>query len=291
MAKKGRRNGPLDCRGRNIEEAEKERIRDEIEAAARIQAVSDIVASYPRGPGTLNFVIIDVQSWCRVAEGGRWVCMPAEVGVVEMSATQGIVREWHKLIHFGTVPLGYRHEMMTKRDREHRIPMDLDKLESDYVAIVDELLTFIAACVGPDFATGLRQHSVFVMPNRKDEVQESWRWLCNMTKTDEDRLEFFELPLLLSVMAKEVGRSRAAVTPSVRVAEGLLEKEHFSYSRNVACSVFHENEGCASSACALGRARSLAYHFCVYVCPLMEVRLLEKVHYPAEFDVSNVTGA
>ncbi len=82
-------------------------------------------------------------------------------------------------------------------------------------------------------------------------------------------------------MAKEVGYSRAIAAPNVRVAKTLLKKDQFSYAPNVARNVFHENTDCAVTECALGRARTLAYH-----CPLMNVRLLKRLHYRAPFDMS-----
>ena len=102
------------------------------------------------------FSVVSFQTYCILQKG---VPLPCEVGIVEASLSQGILREYHAFIDPGPIPLGYGHAALHAKKNVHGVPFQggFELAQSNYAHMWSDLSNLLPAAPSVIYAKASSQ--------------------------------------------------------------------------------------------------------------------------------------
>ncbi|XP_054718153.1 protein maelstrom homolog [Uloborus diversus] len=192
--------------------------------------------------------------------------IPIEVGLIEYSIQHGIHREYHKILHPGSIPIGYAGKAKQLSEDKHQISVFGEVgAERDMVAVYNDILQFTTTHRDDEYPP------VFCLSSEMEVTIGCLDWLAHKAKR-KNEFDVWDASYLLLILRNATG----APLPSVIIAEDLLTKSTFDFHADTRCP-FHEEKD--SVYCALGYSKRLCFLLSDAVAPYFDVELTEK-HLP-----------
>ncbi|KAL1460650.1 hypothetical protein WDU94_012613 [Cyamophila willieti] len=206
---------------------------------------------------TESFYCVHVNWHCVTIQADRFdelnkvkVFYPGELAIVEFNLKQGMLRRFNKFIN-PSLPKGYAAEAKERREKVHRIPLEVEEGEADLNVVYAEIKNFLTK--------GQPNGSIPPLYTREDNVMAntSIEAVCSVLKTlychahsgalyneaalmgDEWALEFKVYPL--NKLVFELGKLYNPTDMiEISVADFILEKEPYMYQDGIACKLHIE---------------------------------------------------
>lgn len=243
---------------------------------------------------SMRFHIMHVNTWTVSSETSD--VFPAEIAMVEMSLGKGVTGQWLQMVDPGEMPPGYKGDMKIHSEKYHKIWLDNTELTDNYCDIVKHIEKHLRCRKGEEYVgqevsipgyedIALPFHYVaaqergllpiYVMPEHKEVIGDSLKWLCNQAKLPYVFV-LYELPYLFRQLL-EAAPQELPTKMTLTIAEAHLQRDVFFYTRGVSCPYHEEVESCL---CAGGAAVRLAYIICDFCCQVYDIKPKEGRHLP-----------
>jgi protein maelstrom len=222
--------------------------------------------------------------------------LPNELGLVEYSLKEGIIRTYHEFPDPGPIPMGYSSQV-NLHQKSHKIPnfnFSLSKGKSDRPQAFEKMFLDMIEMVKPSRlqqeVRGKRPLMVFAMPESRDQVKGCLLTMARETKNPKyldivrDDLEVLDIALLWYLIAQRKESSRLHA-----ICLDDLSKSTFDHSPETNCPEFHDTEEYETKECAIGYAKRWCYMISDVALKLFDMKPTDK-HLP-KYEASIYGGA
>lgn len=241
--------------------------------AARENECESIRRNWPPGNALIKekFQLIHFEYFIKTQDDEY---LPCEVGLIEFSMEEGIIRKFQSYIDPGPCPRGYMYEERLRSEQRHQIPCcerfkiphfsDEERSQfKDHKKILQEILDFTS--VG-----GTVSHPrVFTFGDDIEPVMSCLDYLVTKAKGDK-----FDLPRVLPLehLLPQFYLHSTRVfgpAPSINSCQRILTQSVWDYESGISCS-FHEDV--ETRFCALGQV----HRWCFAIFDAMKMPIVEE---------------
>ncbi|XP_073998182.1 germ-plasm component protein maelstrom isoform X1 [Rhodnius prolixus] len=211
----------------------------------------------------------------------------AEIALSEFNLKDGLLNTIHFFVDPGKIPLGLRFEAKDWAEKTHGIPYDWKCGEKDYYKIFTKIRNFLTkdnlSCIPP----------VYTMPDSLNSnmclsaVKSALTTLCEASNENPIIFRVYPFPqLFFEIRNKCVQTDEGVGTlmPSVAIVENEIEKDVFSYAKDLGCP-FHEEKD-LTIHCSLSIVTRWVYTICDHCCKHVGISLELGKHCPRDADVN-----
>lgn len=158
--------------------------------------------------------------------------IPAEFAVIEFSLSDGVKRVYHQIVNI-KVETGYTREALEHSDMTHKLSFDAPEGEACYEAMYNKLMDFMK----PSKESSGKLPPLYTMKKMKTIVPCLLERMTKAVNQDTDMFEVYSLEYLLGVFMLHLNEKLPECTNVAILAEAHLEKEAFTWTPNIECSV------------------------------------------------------
>lgn len=222
----------------------------------------------------LEFYFISFAYFC-VTSGGTYI--PAEMGVVRYSLKDGIMDKLHMFIDPGKLPLGMAYDAQQHSESDHQLPIPPNAMgEKDNDEIILKLFSFLSQQE--------KMPPLFTETTEIKMVENILKGILNQGSMDENTLlvcplseMFFQLKNATETFGLDI-----KTFPSVHIAQAIIQKDVYEYTKDISCDV-HEDKG-NGKYCALSRCVRWAYIISDSCCLDLSIEMKPGRHLPMNAD-------
>lgn len=218
----------------------------------------------------VEFYFISFAYFC-VTSSGTYI--PAEMGLVRYSLKDGVKDKLHMFIDPGKLPLGMAYDAKQHSENEHQLPIPPDaKGEKDNDEIILKLFSFLSQQE--------KMPPLFTDAPDIKMVENILKGILNQGSMDENTL----LVCPLAEMFYQLKRATESfgmdikTFPSVYIAQAIIQKDVYEYSKDIACD-YHEDLG-NGKYCALSRCMRWAFIISDSCCLDLSIEMKPGKHLP-----------
>ncbi|KAJ6633186.1 Protein maelstrom like [Pseudolycoriella hygida] len=213
------------------------------------------------------------------------IYFPAEIAMVKFSFESGVISKFHTYVNPESLPMGYLNDAKEHSADTHQLPYPPNaKGEKNYTAVLNAMHSFLGnpSELPPLFTA-------------KEEITIIKSFLQQFCPRDEpelvNRYRVYPLHQLFYEIKEEAVRNSVQGTPfkSIHIAEAHLNRDHYSYISNIACT-YHEEMDCVKY-CALASVQKWTLVFFDHICVDLNIRVEVGKHFPPEVDISHLSMA
>ena len=222
-----------------------------------------------------RFLMIGFMSLCDMPDDKF---MPCEMAIAEYSLRNGIIRNFHKYIDPGTIPLGYRYEAMRQSEATHQIPPEGLSTET-YQQIYEDVLRFVNPRKLASYPP------VYCKASETKLTENSLDWLASRAGSSNKIKKVYELEGLICDLFAESRDAESKVAPSKHHATELLSTTVFDYEAGARCKWHEERE---IRFCASSTVKRYCYCLSDFLCDAFGIERTSS-HLPERPDVDSCT--
>lgn len=268
---KGRnRSGKLDSYGNSIDEIqrlEQEQIEEERQMENNIEMQIKYLGDKEE-VANQSFFFISTKIFCITDEGEY---LPAELGLIEYSLADGIIRQYHVFIDPGSLPLGYFYTCKETSDRTHKIPpQGFEHADNKY----DIMALKIKDMLNPE-NTNDDFPPLYCSRDEMDQTKYILKWL-QLKSGVRNRINYRVYDY--AVLMFKLYQFSSTQMCSVALVRDYLSSSHFTYNANTCCE-WHWAED-SPEHCALGTVKRVGYIFSDHLCENFNITPLPNKHLP-----------
>lgn len=286
--------GKFDCMGRSLMAMKQAHILETYrEECAKKDIQSRVRSACVKSS---RFILLHTVAWTE--KNGT---IPCEMGLVELSLEEGVLRYYNQLIDPNPIPMGLKGAMKEYSDKYHHVWLDNPDLSDDFEAILQRFSEILSVRSGEKYANkGVRLEApseiqslvleeerlktgknnkhlpFFVAHDNLTQSREALVWLQKQAGTNF-HFECFDLSVLFfHLMNLEVDSASLRI-PSLAISKALLDRDVLLYTSGMSCR-FHEAE--ENSFCAGAICSRRAFIFLDMGCQVLGIPKQESRHYP-----------
>lgn len=223
-----------------------------------------------------EFYFISFAYFC-VTSAGTYI--PAEMGLVRYSLKDGVMDKLHMLINPGKLPLGmaYDAKLHSESDHQLKIPPDAEG-EEDNDEIILKLFSFLSQ--------NEKMPPLFTDSNDIRMVENILKGILNQGAMDENTLlvcPLSELFYHLKLATESFGLD-IKTFPSVHIAQAIIQKDVYEYTKDIACEK-HEELG-NGKYCPLSKCVRWAFIISDSCCLDLSIEMKPGRHLPMNADTA-----
>lgn len=224
----------------------------------------------------LEFYFISFAYFC-VTSGGTYI--PAEMGLVRYSLKDGVMDKLHMFIDPGKLPLGMAYDAKQHSESDHQLPIPPDAMgEKDNDEIILKLFSFLSQQE--------KMPPLFTETNDIKMVENILKGILNQGAMDDTTLlvcPMSELFYQLKRATESFGLD-IKTFPSVHIAQAIIQKDVYEYTKDISCDV-HEEQG-NGKYCPLSRCVRWAYIISDSCCLDLSIEMKPGRHLPMNADTA-----
>lgn len=227
----------------------------------------------------VEFYFISFAYFC-VTSSGTYI--PAEMGLIRFSLKEGVMDKLHMLINPGKLPLGMAYDAKQHSENEHQLPIPPDaKGEKDNDEIILKLFSFLSQQE--------KMPPLFTDANDIKMVENILKGILTQGSMDENTLLICPLSELFYQLkrATESFGMDIKTFPSVYIAQAIIQKDVYEYTKDIACE-FHEEQG-NGKYCPLSKCVRWAYIISDSCCLDLSIEMKPGRHLPLNADTALCT--
>lgn len=224
----------------------------------------------------VEFFFISFAYFC-VTSNGTYI--PAEMGLTRFSLRDGVKDKLHMFIDPGKLPLGFSYDAKVHSESDHQLPIPPDAMgEKDNDEIVLRLFNFLTQ--------GEKMPPLFTETSEIKVVENILKGILTQANMDENTL----LVCPLSEMFYQLKRATESfgmdikTFPSVHIAQAIIQKDVYEYTKDIACD-FHEEKG-NGKYCPLSKCVRWAYIISDSCCLDLSIEMKPGRHLPLNADTA-----
>lgn len=230
----------------------------------------------------MEFFFISFAYFC-VTSNGTYI--PAEMGLVRYSLRDGVKDRLHMFIDPGKLPLGFSYDAKVHSESDHGLPIPPDAMgEKDNDEIVLRLFNFLSQ--------GEKMPPLFTETTEIKMVENILKGILTQANMDENTLLVCPLSELFYQLkrATESFGMDIKTFPSVHIAQAIIQKDVYEYSKDISCD-FHEEKG-NGKYCPLSKCVRWAFIISDSCCLDLSIEMKPGRHLPlnADTDLCNTTA-
>ncbi|CAH1391475.1 unnamed protein product [Nezara viridula] len=209
---------------------------------------------------------------------------PAEIALAAFSLELGVLGTIHFFVDPGKIPLGFKYEAADWSTRTHGIPVNdasWNEGIKDPLEMFGMVQSFIKKFTEPPEVPPI--YTMFDTLNadsRLSVVKSALNMLCDAANEDSSLFRVY----CLSHLFYEIRNKCSAEIPSVAIMKSELDKDVFSYARDLGC-YYHEEKD-LSMYCSLSIVTRWVFTICDHCCKHLGVKLILGRHVPKDTDLS-----
>nr|XP_014290039.1 protein maelstrom homolog isoform X1 [Halyomorpha halys] len=212
---------------------------------------------------------------------------PAEVALAAFSLESGVLGTIHFFVDPGKIPLGYKFEAADWSTRTHGIPVNDPSWNEgikDHFEMFKKVKDFLKS-----FSDSNEVPPIYTMfdslnaNSRLSIVKSALNLMCDAANEDPDLFRVYCLPHLFF----EIRNKCSKEIPSVAIMKSELDKDVFSYARDLGC-YYHEEKD-LSMYCSLSVVTRWVFTICDHCCKHLGIKLILGRHVPKDTDLSEST--
>lgn len=224
----------------------------------------------------LEFYFISFAYFC-VTSGGTYI--PAEMGLVRYSLKDGVMDKLHMFIDPGKLPLGMAYDAKQHSESDHQLPIPPDAMgEKDNDEIILKMFSFLSQQE--------KMPPLFTETNDIKMVENILKGILNQGAMEETTLlvcPMSELFYQLKRATESFGLD-IKTFPSVHIAQAIIQKDVYEYTKDISCDV-HEEQG-NGKYCPLSRCVRWAYIISDSCCLDLSIEMKPGRHLPMNADTA-----
>lgn len=224
----------------------------------------------------LEFYFISFAYFC-VTSGGTYI--PAEMGLVRYSLKDGVMDKLHMFIDPGKLPLGMAYDAKQHSESDHQLSIPPDAIgEKDNDEIILKLFSFLSQQE--------KMPPLFTETNDMRMVENILKGIMNQGSMDANTLLVCPLSELFYQLkrATESFGLDIKTFPSVHIAQAIIQKDVYEYTKDISCDV-HEEQG-NGKYCPLSRCVRWAYIISDSCCLDLSIEMKPGRHLPMNADTA-----
>lgn len=224
----------------------------------------------------LEFYFISFAYFC-VTSGGTYI--PAEMGLVRYSLKDGVMDKLHMFIDPGKLPLGMAYDAKQHSETDHQLPIPPDAMgEKDNDEIILKLFSFLSQQE--------KMPPLFTETNEIKVVENILKGILNQGAMEENTLLVCPLSELFYQLkrATESFGLDIKTFPSVHIAQAIIQKDVYEYTKDISCDV-HEEQG-NGKYCPLSKCVRWAYIISDSCCLDLSIEMKPGKHLPMNADTA-----
>uniref|UniRef100_A0A1Q3EZN9 HMG box domain-containing protein n=1 Tax=Culex tarsalis TaxID=7177 RepID=A0A1Q3EZN9_CULTA len=212
-----------------------------------------------------------------VTSNGTYI--PAEMGLVRYSLRDGVKDRLHMFIDPGKLPLGFSYDAKVHSESDHQLPIPPDAMgEKDNDEIVLRLFNFLSQ--------GEKMPPLFTETTEIKMVENILKGILTQANMDENTLLVCPLSELFYQLkrATESFGMDIKTFPSVHIAQAIIQKDVYEYTKDIACD-FHEEKG-NGKYCPLSKCVRWAFIISDSCCLDLSIEMKPGRHLPLNADTA-----
>lgn len=224
----------------------------------------------------LEFYFISFAYFC-VTSGGTYI--PAEMGLVRYSLKDGVMDKLHMFIDPGKLPLGMAYDAKQHSESDHQLPIPPDAMgEKDNDEIILKMFSFLSQQE--------KMPPLFTETNEIKMVENILKGILNQGAMEENTLLVCPLSELFYQLkrATESFGLDIKTFPSVHIAQAIIQKDVYEYTKDISCDV-HEEQG-NGKYCPLSKCVRWAYIISDSCCLDLSIEMKPGRHLPMNADTA-----
>lgn len=231
---------------------------------------------------THTFFVCHVNYYYRTESSPAYFA-PAEFALGVFNLEQGLIDSIHFFIEAGKIPLGLKYTASEWSGRTHNIPInDSSWTEScsDYYDMFEKVQQFIlkhSSDIPP-------LYTMFDSPNTHYSHTAVRCFLDNMCDTANMDPTLFRVYNVAILFFELRNKCSPAPIPSVAIMKSEIEKDIFSYAKDLGC-FFHEEKD-LSLYCSLSMVMRWIFTICDHCCKHLNIQLRLGYHIPKEANIN-----
>lgn len=204
---------------------------------------------------------------------------PAEYAFGIFSFENGI-EEIHHAIVSAPIPLGYRREALETSANDHKIPVEYQGGEKDFVVIYEKLINFLESRQLAGRYTYLYTTKEFTKP-----VQSFIAQLCDVTKQDKEQFKIYEMEALFTHLANELYKKRSDrdMHHISIYSEKIFKEFTYIFEKGYECE-FHKYVDGGHEYCCKSVLYQWAWTLCEEFCDPLDIEMQPRIHLPDKFN-------
>lgn len=209
---------------------------------------------------------------------------PAEIALAAFSLELGVLGTLHFFVDPGKIPLGFKYEAADWSTRTHGIPVNdasWNEGIKDPMEMFRKVKDFLKKFAGPSEVPPIYTMLDTLNANsRLSVIKSAFNMMCDAANEDSSLFRVYCLPHLFF----EIRNKCSAEIPSVAIMKSELDKDVFSYARDLGC-YYHEEKD-LSMYCSLSIVTRWVYTICDHCCKHLGIKLILGRHVPKDTDLS-----
>jgi len=237
----------------------------------------EVFMSFRPGRGVLDQKFYFVSFICLLEDPAY---QPIEIAAAEFSLLHGRERTWHKHIHPGAIPQGFRFKAQQNSELTHKLPLE-GKMDprDNYTKIYDELFQFLSK--------GTRHiPPIHVKISEGERVEECLKWLALNAGRPNHLKRVYELEGLMLDLEAHLRGDPQNLMQMKQPATDILSSSIFDWDKDSRCE-YHEDEDNETDTnhCALGHVNRYCFCLADYFCTNHDINITDNHLPPKQNDI------